>query len=548
MNQTRFSLVLLLGILLFMVLGCAIHLTKFEHPYVLPSTFYLQAFALGGGLVAMWLVPQRFLLRIFGPSGPSRNPQTAIGILAAITFLFLLFVNRNIIHQFQNSADEFSCDFLAQCLLRGKLWAAPHPLSQFFETTHVGNLGGKWFSVYPPGWPLILAVATKLNLKHAINPLMTTLSLTVLTLWSEKIYGRKVALIAAIPLVASAFFLLTGAAYYSHNTSMFFMSLFFYCSWLWIEKGSVKAALAAGLSLGYAFFTRYLTAAAMAFPVLIYIAWKFRKHLFTGDSGVWLFGGSLFLLIALHSGYNFLITGDFFDPPNHYLHSHERLGFISGYTPLTALHYFVRRWLYLLDWTPPLVVVLFVIGLFLKPLGTWDLLLRLSALFLGLSYIFYYSWGGNQYGPRYFWEAYPIIGLIAVRAGLELWNQPVLFYKKAALGLFAFSLIGNAWILKRHFSFYGIATSERKAVYNTAETETERPAVVFLSGYLGDKLVLSPEDSVRNTSPWLDHSLVFAKDRGDENRLLVPYFPGRSYYRASYDRAALKSKIERIYF
>ena len=76
-----------------------------------------------------------------------------------------------VLQQFPNSADEWSCIFLAKCFQQGKLYAATHPLQEFFQFNHIGARQGRWFSVYPPGWPLLLSLGLALLIPSLINPL-----------------------------------------------------------------------------------------------------------------------------------------------------------------------------------------------------------------------------------------------------------------------------------------------------------------------------------------------------------------------------------------
>jgi len=87
-----------------------------------------------------------------------RERMLVVVILFLSFFLYGLYiVNQHILHSFMNSADEHSCFFLAECIRMGKWWVSSPPLEEFFKVVHVGMRDGKWFSVYPPGWPLLLA-------------------------------------------------------------------------------------------------------------------------------------------------------------------------------------------------------------------------------------------------------------------------------------------------------------------------------------------------------------------------------------------------------
>ena len=473
---------------------------------------------------------------------------------ARLTVLFLILllagiliaINRKVLLSFMNSADEHSCFFFAQCLEAGKFWARPHPLQAFFETVHIGAIGDKWFSVYPPGWPLVWALGLKLHLKDVLNPWITAVSMAFFFDSGRKTYGFSTALLASVFLVISPFFLMTGAAYYSHNLCLLLILLFWSAMLRLEETGKWIWAAVAGLALGYALGTRYLTAAAMSAPLVFQFFIQTLKNRGKNKFPFKVFSVLVFLLLGLQLFYNHLLTGRFWNPPNHYLHSHEKLGFIAGYPPALALQYLVQRIFYLIDWTPPGWILFFLFTAFIRrPVSSRDFCLRASIVFLAAGYMLYYSWGGNQYGPRYYYEAYPFSILFVSFCLVQTWKSSALKIRKMISGALVFSALATIPLLIRHFTFYHQITGERRALYDAAEKNSKLPALVFLKGFLGDSLVMAPDDSIRN-SPFLDAPVVYAHDRGNDNTKLIPFFPNRHYYTGFYDRDRHRPQIESL--
>jgi len=141
-----------------------------------------------------------------------------IVLLSCVFLPLLLFgfmaINEFILHSFMNSADEHSCFFLAECFRMGKWWVEPHALSEFFDVVHVGNRDGKWFSVYPFGWPLLMALGLQWNMVDWFNPIMTTFSLVFFFLAGRKIFGTAAAWIGLALMAITPFFMFTGASYF----------------------------------------------------------------------------------------------------------------------------------------------------------------------------------------------------------------------------------------------------------------------------------------------------------------------------------------------
>ena len=118
--------------------------------------------------------------------------------------------------------------------------------------------------------------------------------------------------------------------------------------------------------------------------------------------------------------------------------------------------------------------------------------------------------------------------------------------KKRVILFVLFSCLASIPVLSRHLKFFHEATEFRKATYTAVEKTVQKPALVFISGFWGsEKLAMAPEDLARNI-PFLNTPIVYALDRGEENTKLVPFFPGRHYYKASYDQTRHQSRVKSL--
>ena len=67
--------------------------------------------------------------------------------------------------------------------------------------------------------------------------------------------------------------------------------------------------------------------------------------------------------------------------------------------------------------------------------------------------------------------------------------------------------------------------SAQKALYDYAEQSLDQPSIVYIRGFIGQRLVMSQDDAVRNR-PSLDGKILYAKDMGPQkNQELQDYFP-----------------------
>ena len=465
----------------------------------------------------------------------------------------LMLVNRAVLHSFMNSADEHSCLFLAECLRRGRLFVEPHPMSEFFNVVHVGNRDGKWFSVYPPGWPLIWAAGRTFRVEDWLNPVMACIATFFFYLSGKRVFGKTAALTGLFLAAVSPFFMFTSASYFSHTTCLLAISVFIYAFLRWMElrdagKGGEAWAALAAFAAGYGMNTRYLTMAAIVAPFLIWHALRLIRRRTAWQKSDTVFAsvfGFLFILIFLH---NFAVTGKFHKAPNKYDKSWERLGFRDDYTPLDAVVFIVTRFFYLADWLAPAIIGLFLASSGLKSsLPMPARLVRWGFWYPVLAYTLYFSWGGNQYGPRYYYEGIPLLGL-AVGAGLrDRWLKGPAGGRKFLLGLIIFSLFNNGYLFYKQGLIFEKVSVQRKALYVLAENEAQRPAVVFIKGFIGQELIMTEDDSIRN-GPFLDAGVLYARDLGDgrDQELMRLHFPGRTAYRGTFDRQNLKAKLEKI--
>jgi len=470
-----------------------------------------------------------------------------IWILAPLLFFTLYLINHYVFRAFMNSGDEHSCYFLAECIRNWKWWATPHPLPEFFEVVHVGNRGGKWFSVYPPGWPLLFALGLEWGVADWVNPILATLATLLLFKVAVRMFGFQSACLGVTLMVTTPFFLFNNASYFSHTTCLLMVAIFLYAGVRWEERKGLAWAGLAALAVGYGAGTRYLTMVAVAGPFIFYrlVRVAFRREKWTISHLV--FSLILLIMLGLNLYYNYLITGRPIEPPNHYHHNWERLGFQSEFSPLTALTHVLFRFFYLIDWIPALLVGFYIAAIIKdRNLTSGHQIFRLGFLYLPVAYMFYYSWGGNQYGPRYYFEGLPFLCFTVGDAVRSWWWNGTERIRKFLLGALIVTMAGNLYTVVKHGVYYYHVSSERQALYKIAEEKIREPAVVFIRGFLGDTLVMSQEDAVRN-HPDLDSKILYAHDLGGSNELLKEFYPNRQYYFGYYDRKLKKARLEAHY-
>lgn len=523
-----------------------IALTKMNW-FIFPKAFFLTGCSLLFGVASSFLPSKQFILFTERIIELFRAHRKFFLFLLVVTFLFAAyFVNRFALLSFMSSGDEHSCYFLAECIREGNFWAKPHPLPEFFEVVHVGDKEGKWFSVYPPGWPLLFALGLELNMRDWMNPILTVLALILFYQTGKKIFGEGISFLALLLMSFTPFFLFNSASYFSHSTCLTSLAVFMYAFVRWRDEKRDRWAILAAFGVGYGLTTRYLTMAAIAAPFLLYELGLLFLRRERWRSGHTYFSAALAGIIGFNLYYNYLITGNFFEAPNHYYHRWERLGFHSNYTFLDALGYILARLFFLLDWIPGGFVVLYFTALIIHQRNqSLRTLFRWGFFYAVIGYIFYYSWGGGQFGPRYYFEGTIFLFWAVAELLAEWWKRGINQLRNFTIGFVTVCLIVNGYSLASHVQAYRLITKERKALYDLAESTIQKPAVVFISGFLGKTLIMSEEDTIRN-HPRLDGKILYAHDLGEKNKLLMDYYPNRIFYLGRYDREMNRPLLEPI--
>jgi hypothetical protein len=557
-----------------------------------PDAFVFLGVTLLVSLLAAYLLPD---LSVSGSGSRLLSSVSRRGVFPAIVFSlfslvwFLYWTNQHILHSFLSSADEHSCYFLAECLRKGKLYVDLPAHADFFKVVHVGMRDGKWFSVYPLGWPLIWAMGLSFNIVDWLNPVMSSLSIFFFYLAGIRLFDRRSVVLGLLICCLNPFFMFTAASYFSHGTCLLCISVFLYSFLRWresyrAEKDPVGWASICAVAVGYGLMTRYLTMAAVAAPFFLYhylpvfFEWRGWK---TGTFPVnlkrprlrksdWIAIGIVGAFMISIFYQNYLVTGKAFRPPNKYDKSWERLGFRRDYTPKDAFLYLVSRIFYLADWFAPAIVVayLVLIGAGLAPFSSKSKQALLSSenepilekkvpdpfiknlfclgmVFIAGAYFFYYSWGGNQWGPRYYWEGMPFLCIAVADWIVIAFRDGSLRTRKFLLAFLLTSLVTSGMIFVRQAEYVEESSRQRRALYDLAERTIRKPAIVFIHGFLGSRLVFAEEDAIRN-SPFLDTRILYAHDLGDRNKELMAAYFGREYYRGTYDGTLKRPKLEKI--
>ncbi|MFO7650740.1 MAG: hypothetical protein R6X13_05285, partial [bacterium] len=423
--RRRWTAVLALGLLVYSLLPWGYtDLRLYAEPnYWLSLNLVLGS--LGFGLLAWGAFP---LLRRAGPAlvglwrrvaglPPRWFALGAAGFTLVVASVVSLAVFGGIPHITDASAQLFQ----ARVFALGRLFAPSPALPSFFDFKHVIS-DGRWYSQYPFGHPLMLALGVLAGLPWLVNPLQAAAAVLALYGLGREVYTERVARIATLLFCLSPFVWFMSGSFMNHTTAMCWGTLFLLFSSRLARRG-IGNALLCGLSLGVVVATRPATALGIALPVAVWLLLRLRREpqLFgrvAAAAGVLGFTGILLLVqnwltagAPLRFGYTVL------HGPGH--------GFVFGpaalgitHTPYKGLVHITSNLAglnrYLFEWPIPALLL----PLALVVTGTrkaWDwLLLSIPACLLVIH--FFYFFHGYCYGPRFVYEAVPALLLLSARA------------------------------------------------------------------------------------------------------------------------------------
>jgi hypothetical protein len=479
-------------------------------------------------LLSDWMPPRR---------------RVAVALLVACAALLPTFVAWVVLDRFPNSGDEYAYLFQAEQFAKGHLWAKAPPLGDSFVPYRTWILGDKWLSQYPPGWPLILATAIVAGIPTwSVNAVLGAGGVASLAspLWHFK--DRAVLFAGAALYLLTAFYILNAASLFSHTLSALLI-LLVCLACLWYQRDRrVVALVMCGVFLGLLGLTRYFSL-VLLFPALAY--WLFVEN----RSGrlrtlvVLILAALPFLACLL--AYQYWVTGNplrdtyslITADPDDVALSLKPHALIYG-AQLTPY-----RLAELSIWASPLLLPAYLCCFWSKvksrSLAFYDLIFPCFVL----GYVFFPDLGGNRYGPRYYFDAFPL--MIATIASST--SQLAQFAKRVNLRVLAMNAIAISAVyllssLPFAFKDYHAQVVRREEPYRLAAAHRLANAIVVIASRSGRGL--EGDDLARN-DPDLETPVLYARS-GASISELRRRFPNRSIWR--YEREPGKSADLKLIF
>jgi hypothetical protein len=466
----------------------------------------------------------------------TRHYRACLLVLVGVVALGLA-IGVAALRAFPNSGDEYNYLFEAETFRAGRLWNPLPPVDHVFSFSHTVEKDGKWVSMYFPGWPLILAGITGLHLPSFVaSPALALLLLLAFSRLTYLLVGPAGALLGATLLSCCPFYLLNGASYFSHVPTALFAVLFVLAGVRFLATGSAVQALWTGAALGAVGVMRPYTIFPLMIPYSIELLVRGHRRHYLRIPLI-LIGGLPFLAGLLL--YDSAVTGNpwltvqaWALPQLHLgLHPVDEDGTVLS---LAATSRHALRLLFeLSEWTSPLLCLLYLVAALWKccrgRVAFYDLIFPL----LVLSYLLFPALGGNRYGPRYYFDAYPFLVLTVVSAAAAWLSEQG--SGRLQTGVVAALAAGVVVAVSAYpaltYQFHRIVNERMEPFDLVAEAHLSN-AVVIIGSHTGSAfpIWMGPRDLIRNGINF-SGTVLYADEVPGGTCALARVFSGRSFYR-----------------
>lgn len=188
---------------------------------------WIQLVSLGTVVLMVWSVPkaalERFAARVdellSGPelAGAKRPSLDRFAFILAIWIMLLASAFSYFVYQAQpHVPDEAQYLFQARYMAAGQLTVTPPQVPEAFSLYMVPFRGSRWFGIFPPGWPAMLAVGVWAGVEWLVNPILAGVCILLAYLFFQQVYETRFARIAIVLLSFSPWFIFMGMNFMGH--------------------------------------------------------------------------------------------------------------------------------------------------------------------------------------------------------------------------------------------------------------------------------------------------------------------------------------------
>ena len=319
----------------------------------------------------------------------------------------------------------------ARIFAQGQASADPFLPREFFFFGFMVDVD-RWFSQYPPGHPLILALGVLTGAPHLINPLLGLASIILFYLLVRDRESEKAARWGAWAMALSPYVIFMSSEFMNHSTALA-ASLLGWLGLIKAEKGRTGWRVLAGLSFGTCLATRPLEGAIFALIGGIYLLSSFGGLKMSAFRKALPYSVAFLLAASLYPIHNALTTG-------HPLTIGYRLtwggsgfglGAVNWGPPHTFGYGLVNTFMsvaglnvFLYEIPLPALLAVFLWAVWGPKLSRWDRAFLAAMILVPLGYLFYY-FHDYCFGPRYYYVIAPMLIYFSIKGVRALYSRLV---------------------------------------------------------------------------------------------------------------------------
>jgi hypothetical protein len=222
----------LLGIGLVFLSSAAVSHEVTAYLAELPFAGFVQLVNLGNIVLVAWTLPEPMLAKLgqrFGSLlGRQRREHTVasggvdrFAVLAAIwTVTIASLLSILVYERHPHVQDEVIYLYHARYLARGLLTVPAPPVPEAFSLYMIPYAASRWYSIFPPGWPAVLAVGVLLGVPWLVNPALAGMNVLLAYVFIQEIYDQRTARIALLLLCTSPWHIFMAMNFMAHTLTL----------------------------------------------------------------------------------------------------------------------------------------------------------------------------------------------------------------------------------------------------------------------------------------------------------------------------------------
>lgn len=327
-------------------------------------------------------------------------------------------------------------DSIAQ-LIQARIFASGHATAEPFLPKEFFFFGfmvdsNRWFSQYPPGHPLVLALGVLMGTPYLVNPLLGFAGVLLFYYLLKGSDGGGTARWAAWAMALSPYVVFMSSEYMNHTTTLVSSLI----GWLALKKGEggrIGWLLLSGLGFGYCTATRPLEGAIFAAIGGVYLLFTIGGLKFSSLIKALPYGIGFLVAVSLYAIHNALTTGNplvtgysltwggtglglgdvNWGPPHTFGY-----GLVNTFMSIAGLN------VYLYEIPIPALLGVFLWAFWGARLSRWDKAFLAAMILVPFGYLFYY-FHDYCFGPRYYYVIVPQLIYFSIKGVRALYERLV---------------------------------------------------------------------------------------------------------------------------